>query len=121
MKQQSNSFPSKVNSTTKNLNKSKEEEMLNIEFQKIIGMIIKELKEETHMLVSELKQDMNKQFKKLKENSNKQMNELKKTMQHIKKEIHKDTEIQKNNQFEIKSSILQRKTSINSLSNRGAS
>jgi hypothetical protein len=34
MKQQDNNSPSKVNSTTKDLNNSEEKEILNIEFQK---------------------------------------------------------------------------------------
>jgi hypothetical protein len=63
------------------LNNSKEEEISNIEFQKVILRIINELKEGTHNPVSELKEDMNKQVKECKENSNKQMNEIKKTTQ----------------------------------------
>jgi DNA anti-recombination protein RmuC len=80
MMQQGNSSPSKSNSTTKNLDNSEEEDIPNIEFQKLTVRMINEVKEETHKLVSELKDDMNKQVKELKENSNKQMNEIKMTM-----------------------------------------
>jgi hypothetical protein len=54
-KQQGNSSSSKVNSTTKGLNNSKEEKISNIEFQKIIVRVINKPKEETHKLVFELK------------------------------------------------------------------
>jgi hypothetical protein len=68
MKQQGNSNPSKANSTTKDLNNSKEKEISNIEFQKITERMINELKEETQRLVSDLKEDVKKQLKELKEN-----------------------------------------------------
>jgi hypothetical protein len=55
MKQQGSSSPLKVNSTTKDLNNSNEEETPNTEFQKIIVRMVNELKEETQKLVSELK------------------------------------------------------------------
>jgi hypothetical protein len=55
MMQQGNSSPSKANSTTKVINKSKEKEISNIEFKKIIVRLINTLKEETHKLVIELK------------------------------------------------------------------
>jgi hypothetical protein len=48
MKQKDNSSPSKANSTTKDLNTCIEEEISNIEFQKIVR-IINELKEETQI------------------------------------------------------------------------
>jgi hypothetical protein len=66
MKQQSNSSPSKVNSTTKDLNNREEEKISNIQFQKLIVRMINELKEETQKLVSDLKEDMNKQLNELK-------------------------------------------------------
>jgi hypothetical protein len=44
MKQESNSFPSKVSYTTKDLN-SEEEEISNIEFQKIAVKVTNDLKE----------------------------------------------------------------------------
>jgi hypothetical protein len=44
MNQQGNSSPSKANSTTKVLNNSKEEDISNIEFQKIIVRMIRKLK-----------------------------------------------------------------------------
>jgi hypothetical protein len=69
-KQQDNCFPSKANSTTKDLNNCIEEELSNTEFQKIIVRMINELKEETQKLVFNLKEDVNKQLKKLKENTN---------------------------------------------------
>jgi hypothetical protein len=47
MKQQDNCFPSKANSTTKDLNNCIEEELSNTEFQKIIVRMINELKEKT--------------------------------------------------------------------------
>jgi hypothetical protein len=47
MKQQDNSSPSKANSITKDLNNCEEEEISNIEFQKITVRMINELKEET--------------------------------------------------------------------------
>jgi hypothetical protein len=40
MKQQGNSFPSKANSTTKDLNNNEEEKISNIKFQKIIVRMI---------------------------------------------------------------------------------
>jgi predicted transcriptional regulator len=73
MKQQGNCSPSKINSTTKNLNNSNEEETSNIEFQKIMVRMTNELKEENHKLVTKLKEDMNKPLKELKENSNRWM------------------------------------------------
>jgi ElaB/YqjD/DUF883 family membrane-anchored ribosome-binding protein len=84
MKQQNNCSPSKSYSNTKGLDNFIEKEISNVEFQKIIVIIINEVKEVTHKLVSELKEDMNKQLKELKENSNKQMNEIKKAMQDTK-------------------------------------
>jgi hypothetical protein len=51
MKPQDKSSPLKANSTTKDLNKSKEKELSNIEFQNKIVRMINELKEETQKLV----------------------------------------------------------------------
>jgi F0F1-type ATP synthase membrane subunit b/b' len=107
MKQQANSSPSKANFTTKDLNNGKEEEISNNEFQKVIGRMINELKEETQEQVSDLKEDMNKQINELKGNTKKQMNEIKKFMQDMKKEIIKDTVILKKNQSQMNSSICQ--------------
>jgi hypothetical protein len=46
-KKQENCSTSKANSTTKDLNKSKEKEISNFEFQKITERMINELKDET--------------------------------------------------------------------------
>jgi hypothetical protein len=55
MKQQSIISPSKANSTNKDLN-NREDDVANIEFQKIIVGMITEPKEDTHKLVSNLKE-----------------------------------------------------------------
>jgi hypothetical protein len=68
-KHQGNSSPLKANSVMKDLNSRKEEEISNIEFQKIIIRMINELKEEAQKLVSKLKEVKNKKLKEL--NSNK--------------------------------------------------
>jgi gas vesicle protein len=65
------SFPSKANSTTKDLNNCIEEEIPNIELQKLLARMINELKEETQKLVSDLKENVNKELNELKENTNK--------------------------------------------------
>jgi gas vesicle protein len=75
---------SKANSTTKDLNACKEEEISNIEVQKIIVRMINELKEETQKLVTDLKEDVNKQAHELKDNISKEMDQIKKTMQDMK-------------------------------------
>jgi hypothetical protein len=64
MKQQDNHSPSKVNSTTKDLNTCIGEEISNNEFQKTIVKMINDhnLKEETQKLVLDLKEDVNKQM-----------------------------------------------------------
>jgi archaellum component FlaC len=53
-------------------------------------------------------------------NSNKQVNEIKKTMQDVKKEFNKDIDMLKyqTENLEMKSSISQIKTSLESLANR---
>jgi hypothetical protein len=60
MKEQDDRSPSKVNSNTKDLNNSIEEEITNIEFQKPIERMINKLKEGTQKLMSDLKEDVNK-------------------------------------------------------------
>jgi hypothetical protein len=60
MKEQDDRSPSKVNSNTRDLNNSIEEEITNIEFQKPIERMINKLKEGTQKLVSDLKEDVNK-------------------------------------------------------------
>jgi hypothetical protein len=70
MKQQKNCFPSKANSTTKDLNTCIEEELSNNECQKTIVKMINNFKEETQKLVFDLKEDINKQLNGFKENTN---------------------------------------------------
>jgi hypothetical protein len=62
MKKQDKRFPSKANSTTKDLSTCIEEELLKNEFQKTIVKMIEDLKEETQKLVFDLKEIMNKQL-----------------------------------------------------------
>jgi excinuclease UvrABC nuclease subunit len=69
MKPQDNCCPSKAYSITKDLNNCEQEEVLNVEFQKIIAKMTNNLKEETQRLVSDLKKDVDKQLKELKENT----------------------------------------------------
>jgi hypothetical protein len=59
MKQWDNHSPSKANSTTKDLNTCKEEELPNTKFQKTIVKIVNNLKEETQKLLFDLKEVMN--------------------------------------------------------------
>jgi hypothetical protein len=51
-----NCSPSKANSSTKDLNKSVEEEISNNEFQKTIVKLSNELSEQTQKFVSDLKE-----------------------------------------------------------------
>jgi catalase len=70
MTQQNKCFPSKANSTTKDLNNCIEEEISNCDFKKIVVRMISKLKEVTKKLVSDLKEDVSRQLNELKENTN---------------------------------------------------